>query len=146
MGYYERAARILRFLGLGDASRQALGDLLRTMDREEVTQGMAEVAVDAWSNRSAPATSGWEATNDLDRMLAEAKDFTPWSPDTSDAAKVDRLIDLVLSGDQPGDATYSVKLDAGFDVEHDYTTGLIEISLAELQTFRAILALRRSGS
>lgn len=88
---------------------------------------------------------GWNNANDLDRMLAEAKDFTPWSPDAPDAAKVDQLIELVTDGGYSADATYSVKLDAGVDAFHDWTTGVIEISLAEMQAFRAILALRRNG-
>jgi hypothetical protein len=86
---------------------------------------------------------GWNNADDLDRMLAEAKDFTPWPPSAPDAAKVDQLIDLALGGAHPGDATYTAVLNAGVDAEHDYTTGLIELSLAELQAFRAILALRR---
>jgi len=101
-----------------------------------------------WVTRTAVAIPqpGWNNADDLDGMLAEAKDFTPWPPSTPDTAKVDQLIELITDGGYSAEATYSVKLNAGVDAEHDWTTGLIEISLAELQAFRAILALRRSGS
>jgi len=85
--------------------------------------------------------SGWKATGDLDRMLAVINPKTV-KPDAVD--RVDMITEAVA--DDPVGATYSAKLNAGIDAEHDYTTGLIEISLAELQAFRAILALRRSGS
>ena len=83
---------------------------------------------------------GWNNANDLDRMLAVINPKRV-KPDAAD--RVDMIIEVV--GSDPG-ATYSARLDAGTDAEHDYTTGLIELSLAELQAFRAILALRGSGS
>jgi hypothetical protein len=72
--------------------------------------------------------SGWEAIN----------------PKTVKPDAVDR-VDMITEAvaDDPTGATYSAKLNAGIDAGHDYTTGLIELSLAELQAFRAILALRR---
>jgi hypothetical protein len=82
---------------------------------------------------------GWNNANDLDRMLAVINPKRV-KPDAVD--RVDMIIEAV--GSDPG-ATYSTRFDAGIDAEHDYTTGLIELSLAELQAFRAILALRRGA-
>jgi hypothetical protein len=104
---------------------------------------------------------GWNNADDLDRMVevlnrGEKVVLQRASRDDIDAAQqawdevarrptaaqqVSTIMEAVA--DDPTGATYSAKLNAGVDAEHDYTTGLIELSLAELQAFRAILALRR---